>query len=248
MKNCPVCHRQFDDSSPFCQYCGVPLSEAEAPTGNTIFGTNGENQSPTGSERRISGTSDMPEFLTKYFEKGKKKLCRCLIYTAVFVLSIILVITMKGDATAIVGALFFFSFMTFMFAWVSYIQYPFSRKNHRWFLKYGNNGMLCGEINDEFMRRPNCNFAAGKEAIVDRTNGIRLIPYSQIAWAYGKEVHGNNIQSVIVYTKDGTKVDLIGTTVDELRRILPIVSAVSPNVIIGYGNDQKKQYREMYRR
>lgn len=39
MKNCPSCHKQFNDDLAFCQYCGVPLSEAPAPapTEKTFF-------------------------------------------------------------------------------------------------------------------------------------------------------------------------------------------------------------------
>ena len=75
-----------------------------------------------------------------------------------------------------------------------------------------------------------------------------IIPYAEIAWVYLYERRSYGIvveKAVIVYTKDGKKFALNANT-DEFQWLLQnYIVKNSPNIIIGYGAEQKARYKQL---
>lgn len=74
-----------------------------------------------------------------------------------------------------------------------------------------------------------------------------IIPYGQIAWAhlYERRTYGITVEkAVILYTKDGKKFSL-NADVDEFKWLLEnYIIPQSPNIILGYGAEQKKRFKQ----
>jgi|GEM_PF-1226994 len=76
-----------------------------------------------------------------------------------------------------------------------------------------------------------------------------VIPYSEIAWVhlYKRTAYGviTVEKAVIVYTKDGRKFHL-NSDADEFKWLLEnYIIQNSPNVVIGYGAEQKARYKQL---
>ena len=75
-----------------------------------------------------------------------------------------------------------------------------------------------------------------------------IIPYSEIAWVhlYERRAYGIAVEkAVIVYTKDGKKFSL-NSNADEFQWLLEnYIVKHSPNLIIGYGAEQKARYKQL---
>lgn len=191
-------------------------------------------------------TNEMPAFIAEYFKNGNKKKIRSIIYTAIMVVCGILMSVLEKDAAQVFTALFCVSVFAAFFGWLTYSRYPMSRRNYAWFLQYGSNQMLNSVINSYFMFNPKGLTAVGAQAIVDRSNGLVLIPYSQFAWAY---VEDGRYASTKVYTKDGKQFRLIGMGAAMFTKFIQIhARALPPDVILGYGKEQQRKYNEMYKK
>lgn len=75
-----------------------------------------------------------------------------------------------------------------------------------------------------------------------------IIPYAQIAWVhlYERQAYGIAVEkAVIIYTKDGKKFAL-NSDADEFRWLLEnYIIPQSPNIVIGYGAEQKARYKQL---
>lgn len=76
-----------------------------------------------------------------------------------------------------------------------------------------------------------------------------IIPYSEVAWVYLYERKFYGIitmeKSVIIYTKDGKRF-AVSWRDDEFKWLLEnFIIRYSPNVVLGFGAEQKKRYREL---
>lgn len=75
-----------------------------------------------------------------------------------------------------------------------------------------------------------------------------IIPYAEIAWVhlYERRAYGIAVEkAVIVYTKDGRKFSL-NSNADEFKWLLEkYIIPNSPNIIIGYGAEQKARYKQL---
>lgn len=125
--------------------------------------------------------------------------------------------------------------------WLSYHQFMRSIK------KLGETGIMdiAGDISLEVPTLPNSKIYCGHKAFLCKKPCV-IVPYSEIAWMhlYKRSLYGvvTVEKSVIVYTKDGGKYTLKADA-DEIQWLLEnYIRKNSPNVIIGYGTKQKKEY------
>ena len=74
-----------------------------------------------------------------------------------------------------------------------------------------------------------------------------IIPYAEMAWTYFK-VHnasGGMVSQteMVIYTKDGKKFSALVNRDDFARLMTKWVLPNNPNVIVGYGKEQKQRYK-----
>ena len=87
----------------------------------------------------------------------------------------------------------------------------------------------------------------GRKALYCKSSGC-IVPYSQIGWVY---IHANNIygitvnKEVYVYMRNGQKL-VLSVDVNDFKIVLDrFILRESPDVVIGYGNEQKKRYKAL---
>lgn len=94
---------------------------------------------------------------------------------------------------------------------------------------------------------PRSKIYCGQRALFSK-KPCSIIPYSEIAWVhlYERRSYGITVEkAVIVYTKDGKKFKL-NADADEFKWLLEnYIVKNSPNVVIGYGAEQKKRYKDL---
>lgn len=94
---------------------------------------------------------------------------------------------------------------------------------------------------------PRSKIYCGQRALFSK-KPCAIIPYAEIAWVhlYERRVYGIAVEkAVIVYTKDGKKFSL-NSNVDEFKWLLEnYIIPNSPNIIIGYGAEQKARYKQL---
>ncbi len=94
---------------------------------------------------------------------------------------------------------------------------------------------------------PRSKIYCGQRALFSK-KPYAIIPYSEIAWVhlYERRAYGIAVEkAVIVYTKDGKKFSLNSNS-DEFKWLLEnYIIANSPNIIIGYGAEQKARYKQL---
>lgn len=94
---------------------------------------------------------------------------------------------------------------------------------------------------------PRSKIYCGQRALFSK-KPCAIIPYSEIAWVhlYERRAYGIAVEkAVIVYTKDGRKFSL-NSNADEFKWLLEnYIIPNSPNIIIGYGAEQKARYTQL---
>lgn len=94
---------------------------------------------------------------------------------------------------------------------------------------------------------PRSKIYCGQRALFSK-KPCAIIPYAEIAWVhlYERRAYGIAVEkAVIVYTKDGKKFSL-NSNADEFKWLLEnYIIPNSPNIIIGYGAEQKARYKQL---
>ena len=87
----------------------------------------------------------------------------------------------------------------------------------------------------------------GRKALYCKSSGC-IVPYSQIGWVY---IHANNIygitvnKEVYVFMRNGQKL-VLSVDVNDFKIVLErFILRESPDVVIGYGNEQRKRYKAL---
>ncbi len=106
---------------------------------------------------------------------------------------------------------------------------------------------IADDINLQQPTLPSSKIYCGQYALFCKKPFI-IIPYSEMAWVYlyERKTYGITVEkAIIVHTKTGKRFAL-KSNVDEFQWLLQnFVAAQSPNIIIGYGKQQKKRYLEL---
>lgn len=134
--------------------------------------------------------------------------------------------------------------------WISALVYfcsmhPFVR-SIKWLEKMG----LQNVADDIVLSRPTLprsKIYCGQYALFSK-KPCAIIPYAQIAWVhlYERRAYGIAVEkAVIVYTMDGKKFALNSHT-EEFQWLLEnYIITHSPNIILGYGAEQKARYKQL---
>ena len=134
--------------------------------------------------------------------------------------------------------------------WISGVIYlasymPFT-SSIKWLKKKGMEN-IAEDIILERPTLPRSKIYCGQRALFCK-KPCAIIPYSEIAWVhlYERRAYGIAVEkAVIVYTKDGKKFSL-NSNADEFQWLLEnYIVKISPNIIIGYGAEQKARYKQI---
>ena len=95
---------------------------------------------------------------------------------------------------------------------------------------------------------PQTTVYCGQRALLCKKPQALIVPYADILWAYlyERKVYGITVeQKVVVYTKQGKRFWL-DIKSDQFQMLLTrFVQKEAPNVILGYGAEQKARYRQV---
>ena len=123
--------------------------------------------------------------------------------------------------------------------------FPFLR-NLRWLRKNGIEN-ISHDINLNKPTLPRSKIYCGERALLTKRPCL-LIPYNEMGWVYIYKKYTNGFlteRSFIIYTKDKHKFSLAFDDEDEIRWLLNnYIIKNSPDVIIGYGKEQKERYKK----
>ena len=158
-----------------------------------------------------------------------------------FVLSFLAISSLGSKA---LGLLFLSGLATWISCIVYFAKYFPLTRNLRWLESKGMTGVT-QDIDWENPMSAKSKIRCGSQALAC-TNPCVAIPYSEIAWIY---LHKSTMygaitveQSTIICCKDGTKYN-IAMTPEEGKWLLDrYIIPQSPQVVIGYGEEQKAQY------
>lgn len=140
--------------------------------------------------------------------------------------------------------------LTFIIFWVIFSIYvtklvPFLKSVEM--LK--KRGMLTSVYDIDLNRpiSPNTKVYCGEKAFFCKKSYV-IMPYSEIAWAYQYKqmTYGVTVsKSIILYNRDGKQFTLY-IDVDKFKWLLSeLIIKNSPDIIIGYGPEQKARYKQI---
>ncbi len=126
---------------------------------------------------------------------------------------------------------------------VSYMPFTSSVK----WLKSKKMENVADDIILESPTLPRSKIYCGQKALFCKKPCV-IIPYSEIVWVHLHETRAYGIaveKAVVVYTKDGKKFSL-NSNADEFKWLLEhYIIPNSPNIILGYGAEQKARYKQL---
>ena len=134
--------------------------------------------------------------------------------------------------------------------WISGVVYLASfmlfTSNVKWLKEKGIED-VADDIILERPTLPRSKIYCGQKALFCK-KPCAIIPYAEIAWVhlYERRAYGIAVEkAVIVYTKDGKRFSL-NSNADEFRWLLEnYIIKKCPNIIIGYGAEQKALYKQL---
>ena len=189
----------------------------------------------------------MSDFKTigEYFEKRKKVeiVLRAIFILALTVMTLLIVFSaiMKKTNLFVTWIMLLFPVAAFSFVYLDkYIPYISNRK---WLKSIG-----CENIADNMLISDpisaKSKIYCGTNIIFAAKFGV-IIPYEQIAWVYvfNRKLYGINIESsLIVHTKTGKKIPVYAKERDCETIIFTYLLKRCPDLILGYGKEQKERY------
>ena len=136
------------------------------------------------------------------------------------------------------------------FIWVMIFLYPIKYlpwakvsgelKNYDW-------KDLVSDIDLDKPTLPKSKIHCGRKAFYSQKSKI-VIPYHQTAWIYYKVQRSFGLvvdKTVIIYTRSGTKFLLKADDNEFMWLLENLIAPFSPGVVIGFGSEQKKRYKEI---
>jgi hypothetical protein len=164
-----------------------------------------------------------------------------IVSVVVLALSFISIIFMGIEALFIIAP---FSVVTWTFGVIYFVQYFPLIGNLRW-LNQIEKANVADDIQDENRLSKKSKVYCGNFALVC-TNPCVVIPYSEIAWIYiyKQTMYGviTTQQSTIIYCKNGKKFTISATPEEAKWLLAQYIIPQSPDVVIGFGAEQKKEY------
>lgn len=190
----------------------------------------------------------MREYLEKKHQTAKGWLITLIVSVAVFIASIFVAVSDKSGATEtaflplITGAVMYTVFCIFLICHLPVLMnYAYLEKKE-----------LLDIANDISLDAPpsiaKAKIYCGRKALYSK-KARTVVPYSQIVWAhrYERSVNGITVErALILYTAEGKKFS-VPCTEDEAKWLLGThLLPACPNMILGFGAEQKKRYKNEY--
>ena len=105
---------------------------------------------------------------------------------------------------------------------------------------------LVSDIDLDKPTLPKSKIHCGRKAFYSQKSGM-VIPYHQTAWIYYKVQRSFGLvvdKTVVIYTRSGTKFLLKADDNEFIWLLENLIVPFSPGVVIGFGSEQKKRYKE----
>lgn len=186
----------------------------------------------------------MTEFIEKKIKSAKVLRISLLVVTIVWLASFFIIpnlefgvsyplVMLLTTAVITLGIIYLVAYMPFM-------------SSIKWLTKKGLEN-IADDIILESPTLTRSKIYCGQRALFCK-KPCAIIPYAEIAWVhlYERRAYGIAVEkAVIVYTKDGKKFSLNSNT-EEFQWLLEnYIVKHSPNVVIGYGAEQKARYKQL---
>lgn len=189
----------------------------------------------------------MREFMQRKERAGKIFGAVTLVLLLLWVASLFLMIKMDAAACFPVIAVLFVAFWTFGIIYLA-VHQPFV-SCVKWLRK---NAMehIADDIDLEKPTFPESKLFCGQRAMYSKKSKV-IIPYGKIAWTYLHETrtYGITVERYFVIHTTDRKKFMLKAKLDTYKWLLENRVAVqSPNLIVGFGKVQKKQYLQCTQR
>lgn len=116
-------------------------------------------------------------------------------------------------------------------------------KSRKYLLKYGLEDCLC-EYDKNKYDLPISKICLGEKSFY-AAKPMTVIPYSMVVWVYIRRMSYMGVvpmsEEVIFCCRDGAEFNITANK-GELPVLLQKIQTVSPDLIVGYGNEQSKMY------
>lgn len=187
----------------------------------------------------------MIELIEKKKRKAKVTGIISLVFLAILVIGMTFGATCESEAFLIIGILF--GTYGFVITGIIYLVNNLFIRNLKWLTRLGKEHT----IEDIDLTTPYIKSAKlylGSEALYSKKDHI-MIPYSEVAWVYSYVMTNRYVPIptyyTVIHTKDRKKF-MLYCSVDKMKdviegRFIPNNS----NLVLGFGKNQKKRYKEL---
>jgi uncharacterized membrane protein HdeD (DUF308 family) len=187
----------------------------------------------------------MENAINKKIKREKYYIISLIVSAIGFVCSLILLSTpLLSDNFLIILSLFTVFLIALWTIGVLYVSHYFTFKKTLKTLREKGLEDVVNDIDLEKPIFPKSKIFCGEKALFSK-NPWAIIPFSEIAWTYMYVRRTNGFvveRAMIIYTKENKKYTL---SADEIAFKFLLISHIvknSPNVIVGYGAEQKYEY------
>lgn len=188
----------------------------------------------------------MRELIEKKRKKSKITGILALIFLAISVLCIALGVNDETGAFLAIGILvggmgFYITGIIYLVNRCSFIR------NLKWVMRIGKEHTLDDiDLTTPYLKKG--KIYIGSQALYSKYNHV-MVPYSEVAWVYSYVMTNGYIPIptyyTVIHTKDHKKF-MLQCRIDKLKEVIEgYFIPNNPNLVLGYGKNQKKRYKEL---
>ena len=186
----------------------------------------------------------MRELINKIPQLEKRCGICALVVLALLLLSFVLPLAPEAKIVFIIVLLF-----ALIFSASFYRTWRKRRLNYEWLLRVADESILDSFVIDAKTYSTRPKVYVSTKALFDNQSYL-ILPYSEVVWVYKKLTRyqgGNVAQHAIFCARDDKSISLPCTD-DQLQKLLAqYVVPQSPNVMIGYSEENQNKYKRMHK-